>query len=136
MFCRLFDLLFDNLAEATAKESVFYVVVTEDNQNLDVKLDFSADELRLPKESLRHVFDPFYVQDTNPKDAGIGLLICYFIVYHHGGQFIATVDGTDITRYAITLPHQREATTMIKDEDQFLEKVFATELAWEDLLTS
>jgi two-component system probable response regulator PhcQ len=136
MFCRLFDLLLENLGAVTAKESVFYVVVTEDSQSGDVKLEFWADGLRLPKESLRHVFDPFYVQDTNAKDAGINLLICYFIVYHHGGQFVATVDGTDITRYAITLPHQREATTMIKDEDQFLEKVFATELAWEDLLTS
>jgi two-component system, probable response regulator PhcQ len=136
MFCRLFDLLLENLGAVTAKESVFYVVVTEDSQSGDVKLEFWADGLRLPKESLRHVFDPFYVQDTNPKDAGINLLICYFIVYHHGGQFVATVDGTDITRYAITLPHQREATTMIKDEDQFLEKVFATELAWENLLTS
>jgi two-component system, probable response regulator PhcQ len=136
MFCRLFDLLLENLGAVTAKESVFYVEVTADSQSGDVKLEFWADGLRLPKESLRHVFDPFYVQDTNPKDAGINLLICYFIVYHHGGQFVATVDGTDITRYAITLPHQREATTMIKDEDQFLEKVFATELAWEDLLTS
>jgi two-component system, probable response regulator PhcQ len=136
MFCRLFDLLFENLGAVTAKESVFHVVVTEDSQSGDVKLDFWADGLRLPKESLRHVFDPFYVQDTNPKDAGINLLICYFIVYHHGGQFIATVDGTDITRYTIILPHQREAATIMKDEDQFLEKVFATELAWEDLLTS
>ena len=136
MFCRLFDLLFENLGVVTAKESVFHVVVTEDSQSGDVKLDFWADGLRLPKESLRHVFDPFYVQDTNPKDAGINLLICYFIVYHHGGQFIAILDGTDITRYTITLPHQREAATIIKDEDQFLEKVFATELVWEDLLTS
>jgi K+-sensing histidine kinase KdpD len=99
-------------------------------------LDFSADELRLPKESLRHVFDPFYVQDTNPKDAGISLLVCYFIVYHHGGQFIATVDGTDITRYTISLPQQRDAAAASKDEDQFLNKVFATEQAWEQLLTS
>ena len=136
MFWRLFDLLFDNLAEATAKESVFYVVVTEDSQSGDVKLDFSADNLRLPKEALRHVFDPFYVQDTNPKDAGISLLVCYFIVYHHGGQFIATVDGTDITRYTISLPQQRDAAAASKDEDQFLNKVFATEQAWEQLLTS
>jgi two-component system, probable response regulator PhcQ len=136
MFSRLFDLLFENLGAVTAKESAFYVAVTEDSQGGDVKLDFWADGLRLPKESLRHVFDPFYVQDTNPKDAGINLLICYFIVYHHGGQFIATVDGTDITRYTITLPLQREAATIGKDEDQFLAKVFATELAWEDLLTS
>jgi two-component system, probable response regulator PhcQ len=136
MFCRLFDLLFDNLGAVTAKESVFHVAVTEDSQSGEVKLDFWADGLRLSKESLRHVFDPFYVQDTNPKDAGINLLICYFIVYHHGGQFIATVEGTDITRYTITLPYQREAATIIKDEDQFLEKVFATESAWEDLLIS
>jgi two-component system probable response regulator PhcQ len=136
MFCRLLDLLFESLGAVTTQGSVFYVAVTEDNQSGGVKLDFWADGLRLPKESLRHVFDPFYVRDTNPKDAGINLLICYFIVYHHGGQFIATVNGTDITRYTITLPRQREPTTTIKDEDQFLEKVFATELAWEDLLSS
>jgi two-component system, probable response regulator PhcQ len=136
MFCRLFDLLFENLGAVTAKESVFYVAVTEDSQSGDAKLDVWADGFRLPRECLRHVFDPFYVQDTNPRDAGINLLICYFIVYHHGGRFIATVDGADITRYTITLPQEREAATTIRDEDQFLAKVFATELAWEDLLTS
>jgi two-component system probable response regulator PhcQ len=136
MFSRLFELLFENLGAVTAQESAFYVAVTEDCQSGDVKLEVWADGLRLAKESLRHVFDPFYVHDTNARDAGINLLICYFIVYHHGGQFIATVDGTDITRYTITLPHEREAATIVKDEDQFLAKVFATELAWEDLLTS
>jgi two-component system probable response regulator PhcQ len=136
MFDRLFDLLFENLAAVTAKESVFYVAVTEDSESGDVKLEIWADGLRVPRESLRHVFDPFYVQDTNPKDGGINLLICYFIVYHHGGQFIATVDGTDITRYTITLPYQREAATIMRGEDQFLAKVFATELAWEGLLAS
>jgi len=136
MFSRLFELLFENLGSVTEKESAFYVAVTEDSQSGDLKLEVWADGLRLPRVSLRHVFDPFYVQDTNPKDAGINLLICYFIVYHHGGQFIATLDGTDITRYTITLPHQRETATTIRDEDQFLAKVFATERAWEDLLTS
>jgi hypothetical protein len=46
------------------------------------------------------------------------------------------VDGTDITRYTITLPQQRDAAAARKDEDQFLNKVFATEQAWEQLLTS
>jgi hypothetical protein len=57
-------------------------------------------------------------------------------VYHHGGQFIATVDGTDITRYTISLPHERDAGAAREDEEQFLNKVFATEQAWEQLLTS
>ena len=135
MFCRLFELLFKNLSAVSAKGSVLHVIVTEDRQSGHVKLEFSADGLRLPKESLRHVFDPFYVQDTIPKDAGINLLFCYFIVHHHGGRLIASVDGTDITRYTITLAHQREEAPNSKDDEQFLNKVFAAEQAWEHLLT-
>jgi len=136
MFCRMFELLFENLSSASAEGAVLHVVITEDSQSGDVKLEFWADELRLPKEVLRYVFDPFYAQDTTPNDSGINLLFCYFIVHHHGGQLIATADESDITRYMISLPREQGAATNIKDDEEFLQKVFAAEEAWEHLLTS
>jgi K+-sensing histidine kinase KdpD len=136
MLCRLFELLFENLSSLSAEGAVLNVLVREDSQSGDVKLEFWADGLRLPKEVLRYVFDPFYAQDTTPSDAGINLLFCYFIVHHHGGELIATADESDITRYMISLPREQGAATSIKDDEEFLHKVFAAEEAWEHLLTS
>ena len=136
MLCRLFELLFENLSWVSAEGAVLHVLVTEDSQSGDAKLEFWADGLRLPKEVLRYVFDPFYARETTPSDAGVNLLFCYFIVHHHGGQLIATADESDITRYMISLPREQGAATNIKDDEEFLQKVFAAEEAWEHLLTS
>lgn len=136
MLCRLFELLFENLASVSAEGALLHVLVTDDSESGDVKLEFWADGLRLPKEVLRYVFDPFYARDTTPSDAGINLLFCYFIVHHHGGQLIATADESDITRYLISLPREQGAAPSIKDDEEFLHKVFSAEEAWEHLLTS
>ena len=136
MLCRLFELLLENLSSVSAEGAVLHVLVTEDSESGDVKLGFWADGLRLPKEVLRYVFDPFYAQEKTPSDAGINLLFCYFIVHHHGGRLIATADESDITRYMISLPLEQGAATNIKDDEEFLRKVFSTEEAWEHLLTS
>ena len=135
MLCRLFELLFENLASVSAEGAVLHVLVTGDRESGDVKVEFWANGLRLPKEVLRYVFDPFYVRDRTPEDAGINLLFCYFIVHHHGGQLIAPADASDITRYMIRLPREQSAATSIKDDEQFLQKVFSSEEAWEHLLT-
>ena len=136
MLCRLFELLFENLASVSAEGALLHVLVTDDSESGDVKLELWADGLRLPKEVLRYVFDPFYARDTTPSDAGINLLFCYFIVHHHGGQLIATADESDITRYLISLPREQGAAPSIKDDEEFLHKVFSAEEAWEHLLTS
>ena len=120
MLCRLFELLLENLSSVSAEGAVLHVLVTEDSQSGDVKLEFWADGLRLPKEVLRYVFDPFYAKETTPSDAGINLLFCYFIVHHHGGKLIATADESDITRYMISLPREQGAATSIKDDEEFL----------------
>jgi two-component system probable response regulator PhcQ len=136
MFLRMIDSLLENLSDAIPPGSALNIAITDDSQNRQVKVEFSAAGLKLPEESLKHFFDPFYVQDANPRDAGINLLICYFIVYHHGGQFSISVTENGEALYTIIMPHDPSLTIVSKDEEQFLNKVFATESAWERLLIS
>ena len=42
---------------------------------------------------------------------------------------IATADERDITRYMIRLPREQGAATSIKDDEEFLQKVFSAEEA-------
>jgi two-component system probable response regulator PhcQ len=134
MFSRLLDLLFDNLDQSTPKDSPLRLTVKEMPGAREIVLEVSPKGLRLSENALRHIFDPFYVQDEGPEDAGLNLLTCFFIVYHHGGQFAASTDGE--AHYSITLPVNPAGTTAHSDEEQFLNKVFATESAWERLLIS
>jgi two-component system probable response regulator PhcQ len=134
MFSKLLDLLFDSLAKSVAEKETIRLVLKEGARGKGVSMEISARGLHLPEKALRHIFDPFYTQSEGPDDAGLNLLTCYFIVYHHGGQFAASVNGD--SHYIITLPIEPSETLTHSDEEQFLNKVFATESAWERLLIS
>jgi two-component system probable response regulator PhcQ len=134
MFSRLLELLFDNLDQSTPKDSPLRLAVKEMPDGGRIVLEIFPKGLQLSENALRHIFDPFYVKDEGPEDAGLNLLTCFFIVYHHGGQFAASIDGE--AHYSITLPVNPAGTIANSDEEQFLNKVFATESAWERLLIS
>ena len=134
MFSRLLDLLFDNLIQSTPKDSQIRLTIKEKPGTNNIVLEISPKGLQLSENALRHIFDPFYVQEEGPEDAGLNLLTCFFIVYHHGGQFAASTEGD--AHYSITLPINPAETAGRTDEEQFLNKVFATESAWERLLIS
>jgi two-component system probable response regulator PhcQ len=134
MISRLLELLFENLARSVDKKETICFSVLERPGNSEVRLEISANGLHLPEDSLRHIFDPFYVHNSGPDDAGLSLLSCYFIVYHHGGQFSASTNGDG--HYSIILPVDASKAVVRSDEEEFLNKVFATESAWERLLIS
>ncbi len=102
MFSRLLELLFENLAKSTPKDSHVQLTVKEKSGSAEVELEISPKGLKVSEDALRHIFDPFYVRDEGPDDAGLSLLTCFFIVYHHGGQFAASTEGN--AHYSITLP--------------------------------
>jgi two-component system, probable response regulator PhcQ len=135
IFFRLFELLFEHLNKSTPKDANVRLVIESKPESNEVKLQIFPTGLRLPEGSLRHIFDPFYVQkEEGVDDAGLNLLSCFFIVYHHGGQFAASI--ADQAHYSITLPINPAAAGSRTDEEEFLNKVFATESAWEKLLIS
>jgi two-component system, probable response regulator PhcQ len=134
MFSRLLELLFENLAQSTPDNAPIRLTIKEKPDTKEIMLEVCPKGLQISENALRHIFDPFFVQDEGPDDAGLNLLTCFFIVYHHGGQFAASTEGE--AHYLITLPVNPAETAARPDEEQFLNKVFATESAWEKLLIS
>jgi len=65
--------------------------------------DFVAVGPRVSEESLLH---PFNLRGTNPREFGIFLISCYFIVRHHGGSMSARIKGERGVTYSFMLPVQ------------------------------
>lgn len=65
--------------------------------------DFVAVGPRLSEESLLH---PFNLRGSNPREFGIFLISCYFIVRHHGGSMSARIKGERGVTYSFLLPAQ------------------------------
>ena len=88
----------------------------------------------LPHEALRSVFDPFYLRIDDPKEFGINLMACYFIVYHHGGRIEVQSGATGGTTFTLTFPVNPPAANSRQDDQMFLSKVLMNESLWEKLL--
>ena len=84
----------------------------------------------LPAESLRSIFDPFYVRADNPQEFGLNLMAVFLIVYHHGGQIqVRNNDGGAGATFVITLP-TNPAAKPAENEKDFLAKVLSNEALW------
>lgn len=90
--------------------------------------------LGLPRESLRAVFDPFFVRNQDPQGFGLNLMTAYFIVYHHGG----TIQIEDIeprgTRFVIRIPVSPQAPWSQNEESEFLARVLMNDNLWDRIL--
>jgi K+-sensing histidine kinase KdpD len=86
---------------------------------------------------LRSVFDPFFVRSGSPQDAGLYLMTCFFLLYHHGGRIEASPvqDGKGV-RYVITLPLQPSPKSGNEEESEFFKRVLLNESLWEKLLSA
>jgi signal transduction histidine kinase len=85
---------------------------------------------------LRLVFDPFVVRSDSPKEYGIHLMACYFIVHHHGGRIDARSEEGQGTTFTLRLPLNPNVAPPLQDEGEFLQKVLLSETLWEKLISS
>lgn len=76
--------------------------------------DFVAVGPRISEESLLH---PFNLRGTNPREFGIFLISCYFIVRHHGGSMSARIKGERGVTYSFMLPVQPSECGVERLED-------------------
>ena len=88
----------------------------------------------LAQESIRSVFDPFFIRSDNPQEFGINLMGCFFIIYHHGGKIEVQSQPGEGTTFAATLPLNPAERSLVQNDRDFLPQMLSNEALWEKLL--
>jgi two-component system NtrC family sensor kinase len=63
----------------------------------------------IPKENLKHIFEPFYSTKEKGKGTGLGLSISYGIVQKLGGTILVESEPDKGTTFSVELPLKSEA---------------------------
>jgi two-component system probable response regulator PhcQ len=138
-FRKLFDLLVkDEIISLPAGSRISLrarALTPAGGSDSEVQLEIQDDGPGLPQEALRSVFDPFFLRCDDPKELGINLMACYFIVYHHGGKIEVKSQPGNGTTFILTFPVNPQVHPAGQDEQDFLSKVLLNEALWERLLS-
>jgi len=90
----------------------------------------------LPQDALRLLFDPFTVRADIPKEYGINLMACFFLIHHHAGRIQADNAGDRGTVFTLRLPLDPVEAGAGTDDTEFLRKSVLNQNIWEKLLSS
>ena len=135
-FDRLFELFIrDEVASLSQGKTIRISAATETIDDASwVCVRIEDDEAGLPEQDLRQLFDPFFARSDDPKEYGINLMTCYFIVYHHGGRVdVQAREGGGVT-FTLHFPQDAPPTSGVRDDEDFIAKVVANEALWDRLL--
>jgi two-component system probable response regulator PhcQ len=88
----------------------------------------------LAADSVRSVFDPFFVRYDNPQEFGLNLMACFFIVYHHGGKIDVQSTPNSGTTFTVTVPLNPAEGSLVQSDRDFLPQMLSNEALWEKLL--
>jgi signal transduction histidine kinase len=88
----------------------------------------------LAPDSVRSVFDPFFIRYDNPQEFGVNLMACFFIVYHHGGKIDVQSQPGSGTTFIVTLPVNPAEKSLVQNDREFLPEMLSNEALWEKLL--
>jgi signal transduction histidine kinase len=99
-----------------------------------VLISVSDDGPDVPASALNCIFDPFFVRRNLPEEYGFNLLTTFFLIYHHGGEIVVKSSEAGGALFEIFIPENPENATTRHDEQEFLQRVFATEKVWEKIL--
>jgi two-component system probable response regulator PhcQ len=138
-FHRLLDLLLrDELASLPGGCRVLLAAspAVGDLSRPEVEIQISDNGPGLSPQALRLLFDPFVLRADSPKELGINLMACFFIVHHHGGKIHAQSPPGSGTLFTIRLPLNPEAgPAQITDMD-FLSRQVFNEGLWKSLASA
>lgn len=99
-----------------------------------IKLAIQDNGPGLAADSVRSVFDPFFIRYDNPQEFGLNLMACFFIVYHHGGKIdVQSTPGTGTT-FMVTMPLNPAEGSLVQNDREFLPQMLSNEALWEKLL--
>ena len=99
-----------------------------------ILVSISDDGPDIPASALHCIFDPFFVRRNLPEEYGLNLLTAFFLIYHHGGEIVAKLSEAGGALFEIFIPEDPQKVPVRLDENEFLQRVFATEKIWENLL--
>jgi len=134
---RFFELLFKdeflNLPDGGKIEITASEETTPDGIPV-VSLKIQDNGPGLAVDSVRSVFDPFFVRYDNPQEFGLNLMACFFIIYHHGGKLdVQSQPGAGAT-FSALLPLNPAERSLVQSDKDFLPQMLSNESLWEKLL--
>jgi two-component system probable response regulator PhcQ len=88
----------------------------------------------LPAGDIVALLDPLAVNRGEPQNAGIYLMACYFIVFHHGGRIRVAQAGEGGMALTLSLPLHPQAADSKDENEEFLVRAMSNERLWERLL--
>ncbi len=80
------------------------VVKTKKLTNNHISIEIKDNGKGIPKEQLKHIFDPFYTTKEVGKGTGLGLSIAYGIINDHKGEINVESESGKGTTFKIILP--------------------------------
>jgi CheY-like chemotaxis protein len=78
----------------------------------------------MDKETLKHIFEPFYTTKETGKGTGLGLAMVYGIVKNHGGYITCSSKTCQNTTFKIYFPVLKAESMEIKAKLKKEEKIF------------
>ena len=102
--------------------------------NDEITLTLTDNGPGFPADAILSIFDPFLVRNDTPQEAGIYLMACYFIVFHHGGRIHLNSTSSGSLALTISLPLHPQPATHHDESEEFLIRAMTNERLWERLL--
>ncbi len=135
-FQALFELLLkDAMTSLPPNSRIWFRAKAVEGAEPQVLLEVEDTGPGLSKEALKSIFDPFFLRQENPQEFGVNLMVCYFIVYHHGGTIeVQSKQGSGLI-FNITLPVQPKPRPGGAQEHEILNKVLVNDKLLEKLWT-
>ena len=135
---KLFDFLFEeelnNLPEGGRFQLSARTLPANGHDPERIELRLEDNGPGLSPDALRGLFDPFYARSGDPRQSGIRLMACYFIVFHHNGRIRLDSAPEGGLHLNIQLPLQPPATSPRSNEEEFLQRVLFNDRLWEKIL--
>lgn len=135
-FARFWDLLLrDEVLTLPDGGKVTISAATEESATgPGLKLTVQDNGPGLAADSIRSVFDPFFIRYDNPQEFGLNLMACFFIVYHHGGKIDVQSKPGSGTSFVVNLPLNPAEGSLVQSDRDFLPQMLSNEALWEKLL--
>jgi two-component system probable response regulator PhcQ len=107
---------------------------TSEEGHAIIRLTIQDNGPGLASDSIRSVFDPFFIRYDNPQEFGLNLMACFFIIYHHGGKIDVKSQEGQGTTFIVTMPLNPLERSLVQNDRDFLPEMLSNEALWEKLL--